>query len=122
MHVDTNHGNSASSASLSILAAIPFALLAQLILVEASCAQFAADISSGWSLARFPVSAAVSFALLPEPVLVFAGTSQFFTLATATALVHSDAARTDLNRLGKDRCRNYKKNRRRDHKCKLAHH
>jgi hypothetical protein len=39
-------------------------LFAQLILVEASCAQFGAPIASDWSLAGFPVSAAVSFALL----------------------------------------------------------
>jgi len=75
-------------------------LFAQLILVEASCAQFAANVSSSWPLASFAVSAAISFALLAEPVLVFAGPSQFFALAAA-AVVHSDAAWPDLNGLGK---------------------
>jgi hypothetical protein len=55
----------ATSASLAIPTAISFALFAQPILVEASCAQFAAHIASDWPLAGFPVSAAISFALLP---------------------------------------------------------
>ena len=55
----------AISTSLAVPTAIPFALFAQLILVEASCTQFAAHIASDWSLAGFPVSAAVTFALLP---------------------------------------------------------
>jgi hypothetical protein len=92
----------ASSTSLTIPTAIPFALFTQLILVEASCAQFAANVSSSWPLASFPVSAAISFALLAEPILVFAGPSQFFALAAAAAaVVHSDAAWPDLNGLGK---------------------
>ena len=113
----------ATSASLAIPTAISFALFAQLIFVEASRAQFAAHITSDWSLAGFPVSAAVSFALFPQPVLVFTGTSQFLALAaTTTAVVYSDSARTDLNRLGKGRCWNYKKSRRRDHEYKPSHH
>ena len=94
-----------TSASLAIPTAIPFALLTQLILVEAGRAQLAAHIAPDGSLAGFPVSAAVSFSLFPQPVFVFTGTSQFVALAatTTTAVVYADAARTNLNRLGEDR-------------------
>jgi hypothetical protein len=51
--------------SLAVPATIPFALFAQPILVEASCAQLTAHIASDWPLAGFPVSATISFALLP---------------------------------------------------------
>jgi hypothetical protein len=113
----------ATSASLTIFTAIPFALFAELVLIEASRPQFAAYITSDRSLAGFPISATVSFALFPQPVLVFTGTSQFLALAASTtAVVYSDPARTDLNRLGEHRLWNYKKNRCRDHECKIAHH
>ena len=113
----------ATSASLAIPTAIPFALFPQLILVEASRAQFAAHIPADRSLAGFPVSAAVSFALFPQPVFVFTGTSQFIALAAATtAVVYSDAAWTNLNGLRKHRSWNYKKSRCRDHESKVSHH
>jgi hypothetical protein len=112
-----------TSASLAIPTAISFALLAQLILVEAGRAQFAAHITSSGSLAGVPVSAAVSFALFPQPVLVFTGTSQFLALAAPTAaVIYSHPARTNLNRLRKGRCRNYKQRRCRDHESKVSHH
>ena len=112
----------ASSASLAIPTAIPFTLFAQLIFVEASRPQFAANFASDRSLAGFPVSAAVSFALFPQPVLVFTGSSQFFALAASTtAVVYSDSARTDLNGLGKGRDRKNEKGRRRDREYKTTH-
>jgi hypothetical protein len=99
-------------------------LFAQLILVEASRAQFDAHIASDRSLTSFPISAAVAFALLPQPVLVFTGASQFVALASTptTAVVCSEPARTNLNGLGKDRRWNNKKSRRRDHESKVSHH
>jgi hypothetical protein len=99
-------------------------LLAQLILIEASSAQFAAHIAPDWSLAGFPISAAIPFTLFSQPVLVFTGTAQFVALgATATTgIVHSDAAWTNLNRLGKDRSWNHEKRRRRDHEYKASHY
>jgi hypothetical protein len=112
----------ATLASLAIPTAIALTLLAQLILVEASRAQFATHVTSNGSLAGLPVSAAVSFALFPQPVFVFTGTSQFLALATTTtAVIYSHAARTDLNRLRKDRCRDYEKGRCRDYESKASH-
>jgi hypothetical protein len=86
-------------------------------------ARNAANVASHRSLAGFSVSAAVSFALFPQPILVFTGSSQFLALATPTAaVVYSDSARTDLNRLAKSGGWKYKNGRRRDHEYKTAHH
>jgi hypothetical protein len=113
----------ATLASLAIPTAIALTLLAQLILVEASRAQFATHVTSNGSLAGLPVSAAVSFALLAQPILVFAGTPQFFALPTTSAapVVYADAARSNLDGLRKGRDRHQNNGRRcRGHECKLA--
>jgi hypothetical protein len=113
----------ATSTRLPVPAAIAFALFAQLVLVETSLPQFAAHIPPSWSLAGLPVCAAISFAPLPQPVFVFAGTPQFLALPTpsAAAIVDTDASGSNLNRLGKGRHRNKKKNHcRRDGECKFA--
>jgi hypothetical protein len=98
-----------TSTSLAIPTAISCALFAQLVLVEAGLSQFGAHIPPNWSLAGLTVSAAISFAPLPQHVLVFAGTPQLLALPTPSTVVHSDASRSNLNRLGKGRDRNYKK-------------
>ena len=92
-----------SAASLAIPAAISFALFAQPVLVQASLPQLPANIPSCRSLAHFAVSPAVAFALLPSNVFVFAGTSQLLALPTSA---HTDATRSNFNRLGKGRHRN----------------
>jgi len=99
----------ATSTSLAIPTAISFASFAQLILIKASLSQFATDVPAHWSLAGFSVSAAISFAPLPERILVFAGSPQLLALPTSSTVVDPDAARSNLNGLGKRRDRIYKK-------------
>jgi len=90
-----------ASAGCAVTPAITFALLAQLIPIEARNAQFLADLLARLALAQLPVPPAITLALLPEPIFVFAGEPQLLALAstsTGPTIIHADAAGSDLNR------------------------
>ena len=95
-----------ASAGCAVTPAITFALLAQLILIEARNAQFLADLLARLALAQLPVPPAITLALLPKPIFVFAGEPQLFALASAspaTTIIYTDAAGSDLKCLSRDR-------------------
>ena len=91
-----------ASARCPVTPAITFALLAQLILIEARNAQFLADLLARLALAQLPVPPAITLALLPKPIFVFAGEPQLLALASTSTggatIIHADTARADLNR------------------------
>ena len=102
-----------SLAALAILAvspAITFALLAQLILVETGRPQLlarllASRLLASPLLARLAIPLAITRPLFAQPILVFTGQTQLLALAACspTAIIHVDAARPDLERLGRGR-------------------
>jgi hypothetical protein len=98
------------SAILAISPAVTFALFAQLILVETGRPQFLAHLLvrrllTSPLLTRLAISPAVTFALFAQPILIFTGQSQLLTLAACspTAIIYLDAARPNLERLGRGR-------------------
>ena len=86
---------------MPVTPAITLALLPQPILVEARGAQLFAHFPARLALAQLAVTPAITLALLPQTILVFAGEPQLLALASAAAaaaIIHADAAGSDLNR------------------------